>query len=144
MEISTSYQSLKTFKDQQVKGNKELYIYSFINTIETLTGTIKQAKVGMTTSPYQMRCYKRPMSDSIAFLAIRVHCPAFAKLASMDASKENNLELSNLAKDYEKACHNAMVAGGYSKDSETFRKENFTMENVKMILEKTLKKGGSL
>ena len=138
--ITTSYTSLGDFRKLQVKGNKIPYIYAFITTIETLAGTTRQAKVGMTVSPYEMRCYKRPISDEVAFLAIRIDCPAFSSLSNSGLSGKLLAQAqSNLIRDlYENTCHNALVSSGFSKDSENFAKDEFTMLEIKEILETTI------
>ena len=135
--FNTTYTALSDFRALQIKDNKEAYVYAFITTIETMAGTIRQAKVGMTVSPWQMRCYKRPVSDSVAFLAIRIDCPTFALLANNGATVKALASYVKTA--YETPCHNAMVNSGFCKDSENFRKDNFTMADIKTLLETTIK-----
>ena len=128
-------ESLGDFRSKAVKGNYEVFLYAFVVTIETMDGPIRQTKVGYTASPYEMRCYKRPLSDEIAFLNIRCESPVLATILN---NWKKGLLTPKQAQDLitplvEVPVHKAMVANGFEKNGETFRKEGFTMNEIKTI-----------
>jgi hypothetical protein len=128
-------ESLYDFRKKAVKGNYEVFLYSFVVTIETMEGSIRQAKVGYTASPYEMRCYKRPLSDDIAFLNIRCESPVLATILN---NWKKGLLTPKQAQDLiaplvEAPVHKAMEANGFTKHGENFRKENFTLGEIKTI-----------
>jgi hypothetical protein len=128
-------ESLGDFRKKAIKGNYEVFLYSFIVTIETIEGSVRQAKVGYTASPYQMRCYKRALSDDIAFLNIRCESPLIATILNnwkkgvLTQNQAQNL-LEPLV---EHPLHKAMEANGFEKNGENFRKDGFTMNEIKSI-----------
>jgi hypothetical protein len=128
-------ESLGEFRKKAVKGNYEVFLYSYIVTIETMDGPIRQAKVGYTASPYEMRCYKRALSDKIAFLNIRVESPVVAAiLTEWKKGKLTPKQAQNLLEPIvETPVHDALEANGFTKDGENFRKDNFTFNDIKNI-----------
>jgi hypothetical protein len=139
MRTITTYQPLGEFKKSAIakKYNYVGVIYAYIATVETMTGTTRQVKVGMTVSPYEMRCYKRPLSDELAFLSVEITSADITKLMK----KENvgkGKKATKAVEKVEKACHGAMVENGFFQNSENFTKGGFTMQDVKTIIETTI------
>ena len=132
---SAVLETLGDFRAKAVKGNYEVFLYSYINTIETLEGTIRQAKVGYTASPYQMRCYKRALTDKVAFLNIRVESPILATILNdWKKSALTQKQAQDLLEPLVEApVHDALELAGFTKDGENFCKDNFTINDIKNI-----------